>query len=74
MKAADILAIIGSNIKVVRQDRGWTQQELAERLGKARQAIQKLETGTVNPRFLTVVEVAKALDVSVGYLLTGVLE
>lgn len=48
--------------------RGWTQRELAERLGLAEQAIQRYEaTDYVGVSFARLVEIADALDVTVHY-------
>lgn len=66
-----ILATIGANIKEVRLRKEMTQKQVADRLLKDKQAIQKLETGTINPRYLTLVEVAEALGVPVSEILKG---
>jgi transcriptional regulator with XRE-family HTH domain len=57
----DIGMRIGSTIKVTRQSIGWTERELAGRLGTSQGAIQRLEDGTqahLNVRLATA-----ALDV-----------
>ena len=66
-----ILATIAANIKRLREAKGWTQVDLAARLDKDKQAIQRIETGEINPRFLTIVEIADALGVSAFEILKG---
>ena len=39
-----------------------TQAELAERAGLSRMAVQRTETGDVDPRFSTLQEMARVLD------------
>lgn len=38
-----------SNLRVLRAERGWSQADLAERLGVSRQAVNALETSRHDP-------------------------
>tara|TARA_R110001592_G_scaffold250086_1_gene512639 strand:+ start:574 stop:774 length:201 start_codon:yes stop_codon:yes gene_type:complete len=38
-----------NRIKVLRAENGWSQAELAERLGVSRQAVNAIETGKHDP-------------------------
>lgn len=38
-----------NRLKVLRAERGWSQAELAEKLGVARQSINAVETGKFDP-------------------------
>ena len=38
-----------NRLKVLRADQGWTQQDLGERLGVSRQAVNALETEKHDP-------------------------
>jgi putative transcriptional regulator len=38
-----------SNLRVLRAERGWSQADMAERLGVSRQAVNALETGRHDP-------------------------
>lgn len=40
---------MNNNLKILREDRGWTQGALADRLGVSRQAVDALETGRYDP-------------------------
>lgn len=60
--------MIGQRVVEIRQRKGWSQSDLARESGKDRQAIEKLENGKVNPTLYSLVEIAKALNVSVSHL------
>lgn len=63
---------IGERVRELRKARGWSQSELARRVGGGvkPQNIQQLEDGTVKrPRYL--LRLAKALDTTVEYLEEG---
>ena len=38
-----------NRLKVLRAEKGWSQAELAERLGVARQSVNAIETGKFDP-------------------------
>lgn len=52
-----------------REARGWTQTQLAEALGTTQQTIQRWESGIVDPKVSQVMEVSKALGITVSFLL-----
>ena len=59
---------IGLRIVELRNQKGWSQSELARNLGKDRQALEKLENGKVNPTLYSLNQVATALDISLSEL------
>lgn len=59
---------LGKQIVKLREQRGWSQSDLARACNKDRQAIEKLENGKVNPTLFTLLEVANALDISLSKL------
>ena len=60
---------IGQSIVELREQKGWSQSDLARACNKDRQAIEKLENGKVNPTLFTLLEVAEALGISLSKLL-----
>jgi transcriptional regulator with XRE-family HTH domain len=55
-------------LRGVRQDRGWSQEELAEKSGLHRTYVSGLENGTRNPTLSVLIRLATALAVTVGEL------
>lgn len=56
-------------IKILRTARGWTQAELARRLGITRNGVNSWEQGLSMPSPAFLVELAKVFSVSTDYLL-----
>jgi len=63
---------IAANVARLRLDRQLTQEELARRAGLSRLALGRIERGGVIPRARTLADLAKALGVPVGELVTQV--
>ncbi|WP_148909203.1 helix-turn-helix domain-containing protein [Sphingobacterium allocomposti] len=59
---------LGKRIVELREQKGWSQSDLARACNKDRQAIEKLENGKVNPTLYTLLEIANALDISLSKL------
>lgn len=59
---------IGSSIRRNRQEKGLTQEELAEAAGLSLKMVQKLEGGLNGSRMDTLIRVAETLGVSLGSL------
>ena len=56
---------------LIRRQKGWSQEQLAERIGVSRQAISKWETGTTIPDTGMLIPLSEVLDVTVTELLKG---
>ncbi len=56
--------LVGRNVKRVRQEKGLTQEQLAELSGFSQQYISGLEQGRRNPTIVSLYELATALGVS----------
>lgn len=52
-----------------RKEKGWTQRELAERLGVKPPTITQYETGVRKPDIVTLKKLAKILDCTTDQLL-----
>lgn len=59
---------IGQRIVELRTKKGWSQSDLARACNKDRQAMEKLENGKVNPTLFSLLEISKALGVSLSNL------
>lgn len=59
----------GDNLKLIRKERGITQEQLAEMLEVSRQAVSKWEAGSGYPETEKLLLIAKKLEVSLDYLM-----
>ncbi|MFI5298792.1 MAG: helix-turn-helix domain-containing protein [Polyangiales bacterium] len=64
-----ILRSIAANVRRLREARGLSQAELAERAGVDFRAVQRVETAEVNSRVTVLVALAVALDATMLDLL-----
>jgi transcriptional regulator with XRE-family HTH domain len=65
---ADLLVRLGDRIRTLRKKRGWTQVEMAEKVGIDRSFLADVERGKRNVSILNVELVAKGLKVSLSQL------
>ena len=56
--------LVGRNVTRIRQEKGLTQEELAELSGFSQQYISGIEQGRRNPTIVTLYELATALGLS----------
>jgi transcriptional regulator with XRE-family HTH domain len=61
-----------ANLKTLRAERGWSQEDLSRHTGLHTTAISKIERADRAPRFPTVVILAEALQVPAGRLFDGI--
>ncbi|WP_075071588.1 helix-turn-helix domain-containing protein [Gemmatimonas phototrophica] len=69
ISAESIQRSLGRAVRVTRNAKGLTQEEVARRSGFGWRHIQKIEAGEVNATLRTICRVAHALDVDPGDLL-----
>ena len=60
---------IGEKILAMRKARGWSQEELAERIGVTRQAVSRWESGAAKPDADKIIATCDLFGVSADYLL-----
>lgn len=63
------MSVFASILKKLRQERGYTQDELASILNVSRSRIGMYETGNREPDFDTLQSIAELFEVDIGYLL-----
>ena len=61
--------MLSEKIINLRKSRGWSQEELAERLDVSRQSVSKWESGISNPELDKIVAMSTLFGVSTDYLL-----
>ncbi len=64
MKASDRNKLLGRRIREFRKERGLTQEQLSEKIGKTDEVISNIETGSASTRLTTLFDIADALKVS----------
>lgn len=55
-------AVMKNRLKVLRAERDWSQQDLAERLGVSRQSVNAIETGKYDPSLPLAFRIAALFD------------
>ena len=65
----EYLQLIGNNIRKRRNDKGISQQELADHANIAKSSVQRIEKGTMNPSILTLKNISVALDLDLSELI-----
>jgi XRE family aerobic/anaerobic benzoate catabolism transcriptional regulator len=69
--SADVLRELGARARALRQQRGWTLREVAERSGLSSRFLVQLESGRGNISVRRLAEVASALGTTPSALLEG---
>jgi transcriptional regulator with XRE-family HTH domain len=65
----DVRERLRTKVRVLRIERQWSQEELADRAGLHRTYLSSLERGLRNPTITVAARIADALGVSIGELL-----
>lgn len=64
---------MGQRIKAARERKGYTQEQLAERLNMSVQHVSVIERGVKAPKLETFIRIANELDVNADFLLSDLL-
>ena len=54
-----------NRLKVLRAERNWSQQRLAEELGVSRQSVNAIETGRYDPSLPLAFQIAEVFDLAI---------
>lgn len=65
---------IGDRIRILRTERRWTQDQLAEKCGLNRNSIYKYEKNETMPRMPQLKRLAKAFDTTLDWLQSGTID
>ena len=65
------MSTVGSRIREARESKGWTQDDLAQRLSTSRTLVSSWEGDKTVPRGGTRLKIANAMDVSTEWLRVG---
>lgn len=61
--------MIADRIKELRESKGWTQAELARRLGVTRNGVNSWEQGLSSPSLASLIDLTNLFNVSADYIL-----
>ena len=61
--------ILAEKITEERKKNGWSQEELADKLGVSRQAVSKWESAGSIPELQKIIQLSELFNVSTDYLL-----
>ena len=56
---------MNNRLRVLRAERSWSQQDLAERLGVSRQSVNAIETGKYDPSLPLAFRIADLFEASI---------
>jgi len=62
---------LGAYVQKLRKEKGWTQQDLAEKIGTMKQNISRLEHGDTSPTFYWISNLALAFEMSLKEFVEG---
>ncbi len=68
----DPLKTLGENIKRIRMEKGISQIDLANMCDFEKSNMSRIESGGNNPTLLTMIKIAKALNVSLSEIQIGI--
>lgn len=54
-----------NRLKVLRAERDWSQQDLAQRLGVSRQSVNAIETGRYDPSLPLAFRIAEVFELAI---------
>lgn len=60
----EVVRLIENRIRVLRAERKWTQQDLADRLGITRQTVASIENGKYSLSLKLAFEIARVFEVN----------
>jgi transcriptional regulator with XRE-family HTH domain len=63
MKADEICTVVGSILRELREQKGWSQEELGHQSGLHRNYIGGIERGERNVALVNIAKLAKALEI-----------
>lgn len=70
VKKEELQKKIGQRIIELRNQKGWSQSDLARACNKDRQSIERIENGKVAPSLYSLYEISKALEISMAKIVT----
>ena len=67
----DIQVNVGERVRAVREERNLSLQDISQRTDLSVSMLERIENGSLAPPLGTVIKLAKALDLKMGYFISG---
>jgi transcriptional regulator with XRE-family HTH domain len=64
----EILKLFGNNLRLIRESRGYTQEQLANELGLEISQISRIERGVINTSIFTLYEISTFFKIDINEL------
>ena len=74
IKNKDILKVIGSKIQNARNDKGYTQEYVAEKIDKSVDILRSIENGRSVGSVETLLNLCNVLDITLDYIFSDLLD
>lgn len=69
VRSVDIRVRLGRNVRSLREERGWSQEDYADRADIHRTYVSDIERGRRNPTATVIEKLAKPFEIAPGRLL-----
>src|SRR5206468_4611184 len=69
MASHALLGLLGTRVRQLRGQRGWSRRELAARADLSERFLAQVESGEANPSVMSLAQIATALDTTTSSLL-----
>jgi transcriptional regulator with XRE-family HTH domain len=67
----EIILKVGENVKQIREKKGLSLEDISQRTGLRVKLLAEIEKGEISPPLGTIIKLAKALDMKMGYFISG---
>jgi transcriptional regulator with XRE-family HTH domain len=67
----EIILKVGESVKEIRAKKGLSLQDISQRTGLEPELLVEIEKGEVSPPLGTIIKLAKALEMKMGYFISG---
>lgn len=70
MNKENKLVELGLAVKRIREEKGLSQTQLANSIGKDQPSVNRLEKGNINPSYVYLLEICEGLEIEIKDLLS----
>ena len=67
----EIILKVGETVKEIREKKGLSLQDISQRTGLPSELLTEIETGKISPPLGSIIKLAKALEMKMGYFISG---